>query len=154
MNSINGINTLTRSSPDQQPPLKKADRKQSFNEKALELRIQRQQLLASNIANADTPNYKAMDIDVEAVLREIKAGREPIAMTVTSENHFSGLASSVSLHPPIKYRIPLQPNLDGNTVDMQIEQAKFAENALKHQFSLDRVGGRFKEMRALLNDLK
>lgn len=153
MNSINGINTLTLSSPDQQPHLKKSDRKQSFNEKALELRIQRQQLLASNIANADTPNYKAMDIDVEAVLREIKAGREPIAMAITSVNHFSGQSSSVS-SPPIKYRIPLQPNLDGNTVDMQIEQAKFTENALKYQFSLDRVSGRFKEMRALLNDLK
>lgn len=153
VSAIDGINTLTLSSPDQIQHLKKDARKQSFNEKALELRTQRQQLLASNIANADTPNYKAMDIDVEAVLREVKAGRDPIAMAVTSEKHFSGQASSAA-SPPIKYRIPIQPSLDGNTVDMQVEQAKFSENSLKYQFSIDRVGGRFKEMRTLLNDLK
>ncbi|HEY3326679.1 MAG TPA: flagellar basal body rod protein FlgB [Novimethylophilus sp.] len=148
--SNSGHIPLTNQQPSQQP----VAGKQVFHEKALGLRAQRQQLLASNIANADTPNYKAVDIDVEAVLQEVKAGREPLAMAATSPEHLAGQTSSGQSRLPIKYRIPLQPSLDGNTVDMQVEQAKFSENALKYQFSLDRVGGRFKMMRELLNDLK
>ncbi len=128
--------------------------KTTLHEKALGLRAYRQQLLASNIANADTPNYKAVDVDVEAVLREVKAGRESLTLTATDPNHLPAHTPSEQPRSQIKYRVPSQPSLDGNTVDMQVEQAKFTENALKYQFSIDRAGGRFKQMRDLLNDLK
>lgn len=151
MSPLDRINKLTLSSPDQ-PPRKSAAEKQTFHEKVLEVLAKRQQLLASNIANADTPNYKAVDIDIDAVLREIRTGNEPLALTATLPGHLPGPASTGTM-PVIKYRIPQQPSIDGNTVDMPAEQALFTENALKYQFSLDRVGGRFKMMRELLSNL-
>lgn len=96
------------------------------------LRAYRQQLLASNMANADTPNYKAVDIDVEEALRTGKT------------------AATVEVQQPAAS----QPSIDGNTVDMDAERAKFASNTIGYQFSLDRVGGHFKDIIALLNNTR
>ena len=153
MAPVEGISKIHPSLPESLPPRKHNTGKQTFHEKVLAVLAQRQLLLASNIANADTPNYKAVDIDIDAVLNEVKAGREPLRLMATSTGHLAGKPAAGTSRSLIKYRIPLQPSLDGNTVDMQAEQAKFAENALRYQFTLDRVGGRYKMMRELLNDL-
>ncbi len=103
----------------------------SLNERALALLSKRQELIAGNIANSDTPNYKAVDIDVPEALR----------MGYTVEN------------VPIRYRIPAQSSLDGNSVEMDAERAKFAENSIRYEFALDRVAGHYKMMMELFKSL-
>ncbi len=95
--------------------------------KALELRSQRLNLLASNIANASTPGYKARDIDFEAALRDATDKGDSVAQAVDSS---------------MGYRIPLQPSLDGNTVELSTEQTLFAENAVKYRTTLSFLEGR------------
>ena len=95
--------------------------------KALALRSQRLSLLASNIANASTPGYKARDIDFEAALKE-----------ATTRATSVGKAAEDSMG----YRIPLQPSLDGNTVELSTEQTLFAENAVKYRTTLSFLEGR------------
>ncbi|AUW57951.1 flagellar basal body rod protein FlgB [Sphingobium sp. SCG-1] len=95
--------------------------------KALALRSQRLSLLASNIANASTPNYKARDIDFEAALK-----------TATE----SGADTANAAQGAMGYRVPLQPSLDGNTVELSTEQTLFAENAVKYRTTLSFLEGR------------
>lgn len=95
--------------------------------KALELRSQRLNLLASNIANASTPGYKARDIDFEAALRD-----------ATDKGKDARQAAQGSMG----YRIPLQPSLDGNTVELSTEQTLFAENAVRYSTTLSFLEGR------------
>lgn len=114
------------------------DRALDFNSKVLALRGYRQELLASNIANADTPNYKAMDIDFAQALRSASGG---LALQRTDGGHLdSGSGSAVAGVKPM-YRTAIQPSIDGNTVDTNIEQAQFSENALQYMFTLDRING-------------
>ena len=99
---------------------------------ALNARAYRQELLASNIANADTPNFKARDIDFKGTLEAALAGRSEgsLAMARTSSRHLG----SESGQPPgaaAKYRTEYQPNADGNTVNMDIERAAFADNSVQ-----------------------
>lgn len=109
----------------------------------LSLYGERSSLLAANIANADTPGFKAKDIDFRSVLA--KAGGENMVMKTTHANHLGGAsaASSASL----LYRIPTQSSVDGNTVDTQVEQAEFAENAVRYQSTLTFLNGKFKGLR-------
>lgn len=95
--------------------------------KALALRSQRLSLLASNIANASTPGYKARDIDFDAALKE-----------ATEKNNGTDQAAKDAMG----YRIPLQPSMDGNTVELSTEQSLFAENAVKYQTTLSFLEGR------------
>jgi flagellar basal-body rod protein FlgB len=110
--------------------------------RALELRSYRAQLLATNIANADTPNYKAIDVDFKTVMSQAQSAELPLA--VTGQKHIQSETDNRSKYATL-YRIPLQPSLDGNTVDTQIEQAEFTRNAIQHQASLmflnDRIKG-------------
>lgn len=102
--------------------------------RALSAQTYRQELLASNIANADTPNYKARDFDFAAAM--IAAGTSgDLVLARTSQTHLGAGASAVS-DVDLKYRIPYQPSLDGNTVEAPVEQAAFAENAVRYQASL------------------
>jgi flagellar basal-body rod protein FlgB len=94
---------------------------------ALEVRGQRMGVLASNIANASTPGFKARDIDFQQAL---SSATGPDGLTDT------GLAGAT------KYRVPLQPSLDGNTVDLSTEQTAFAENAVQYQTTLSFLNGR------------
>ena len=106
----------------------------SIHDDALLLRGQRTSILASNIAHADTPNYKARDIDFGTVLRNAsqqQVGR--VAMASTHRDHIAPQANV--MHQALMYRNPLHPSLDGNTVDSHVEQAKFSENALMCQTS-------------------
>lgn len=128
---------------------------EDIHEVALGLRAYRQQLLASNIANADTPGYKAVDMDFQAALRSARTTMqgESVKLSTTAEGHLSTPAPAQYSSIPLKYHVPQQPSIDGNTVEMDVERAKFTENALMYQFSMDRVGGHYKDMLELLKNL-
>lgn len=106
----------------------------AFQEKALSLRGYRQQLLAGNIANADTPNYKAMDIDFAKALRQAASGS--LALERTSGMHMAGGQGNTLAGIQPQYRSAVQPSIDGNTVDSNIEQGQFSENALHYMATL------------------
>lgn len=127
-----------------------------FQETVLRVRAYRQQLIASNIANADTPGYKAVDIDFAEALRVARsiANTQPFPLATTASGHIQGQAQT-SLSPyPLKYHVPTQLSADGNTVEMDGERAKFAENAVMWEFARDRVSGHFKHMMEMLQNLK
>jgi flagellar basal-body rod protein FlgB len=116
-----------------------------FNQTALNLRAARQELIASNIANADTPNFKARDIDFASALKGALAGNSPkLALTETAMSHQTGDAGKTAAGAEVKYRQVLQPSADGNTVDMDVERAQFADNALRYEASVQFVSGHIK----------
>jgi len=106
---------------------------------ALKLRANRAELLAANIANADTPNYKARDIDFKHALKQ--AGTNSSDMVTTNARHINSAGTS-KMGAEILYRAPNQPSLDGNTVDLQTERAAFMENSMMYQASLRFLNGK------------
>lgn len=124
----------------------KIDNALAFQAQALGLRAQRQQILAGNIANADTPNYKARDFDFTAALSAAVAGRSgaSLPLAVTAPGHLSAGAGSDIAR--LLYRTPGQDSVDGNTVDMDRERAEFSENALRYQAGLTFVTHQLKMM--------
>ena len=105
----------------------KLDEALHFHQTALRLRAERQQVLASNIANADTPNYKARDIDFSGALKQaMSPGTPAVATTLvkTSPSHLSGNAGVTASGVPLLYSTASQGSVDGNTVDMDAERAK------------------------------
>lgn len=120
-----------------------------FYEEALNVRSYRQQLLASNIANADTPNYKAVDVDFKAALQGALEGGQQLALTTTSPRHLEPKSAN-PLGAQVLYRVPLQPSIDGNTVDTQVEMAQFSDNAIHYQTDLTVLSGRIKSILAAL----
>lgn len=118
-----------------------------FDQAALSLRAARQELLASNIANADTPNYKARDIDFAKALQNALAGTATeLPVVKTSPQHLEGNAGSSIMGAPVMYRKPVQPSADGNTVDMDVERAQFTDNALRYEASVRFVSDQMKSM--------
>ncbi len=105
-----------------------------IHEQALLLHGQRLSVLANNLANADTPNFKARDIDFAAVLSGSTGGATLPAST-TDAAHIAFSDGGVP-DGELKYRNPYQASLDGNTVEMPVEQAAFAENNVRYQASL------------------
>ena len=98
---------------------------------ALSLRNKKNEIIASNIANAATPNYKARDLDFKSEMsRHLKTGN----LTTTNERHFS-LMRPVS-HKGVSFREPLQQSLDGNTVELAVEQMEFSENSIRYSTTL------------------
>ncbi|MDO8891453.1 MAG: flagellar basal body rod protein FlgB [Sulfurimicrobium sp.] len=120
-----------------------------FMSKALNLRAHRQQLLAGNIANADTPGYKAVDIDFLRALNSAIGSSQSVSMNMTVRGHLQPIGSN-PLGVQTLYRQPAQPSIDGNTVDMDVERTRFIDNAIHYQFALDRVAEDFKEMQLAL----
>ncbi|HEX4872942.1 MAG TPA: flagellar basal body protein [Nevskiaceae bacterium] len=114
-------------------PLSRFDQVFGVHAQALPLHRQRLELLASNLANADTPGYKARDLDFASALAAVEAGPEGSAQSAVRE------------------RVVLQPSRDGNTVDAQREQASFADAALRYQASLGFVEGRLKTLMTALS---
>lgn len=112
-----------------------------MHEQALMLRSQRTSLLANNIANANTPGFKARDMDFASVLAQTSGQQSSVRVTRTNDRHLQGLPATASAE--LMYRVPSQPSLDGNTVDEQIENAAFARNALEHQASFQFLNGKF-----------
>ena len=108
---------------------------------------QRQRVLAQNIANADTPGYKARDLDFRQAMARA-AGETPtsgVHLATTRPGHIGGNATAdATANPDLKYRTPLAPALDGNTVDAQLEQAAFAENAVRYQATLTFLNSKFR----------
>lgn len=117
---------------------------------ALGVRSYRQELLASNIANADTPHYKARDVDFKSALNAALGGRgapsvAPVTLARTQAGHFGGNGDSPH-GGSVKYRSEYQGAVDGNTVNMDVERAAFAENALQMEALLTFINHRFRSM--------
>jgi flagellar basal-body rod protein FlgB len=119
---------------------------------ALNALVQRQELLASNIANADTPHFKARDIDFKDALATSLSARRSAAvdLAVTARGHIAGGTES-PFAAATKYRTEFQPGVDGNTVNMDIERGAFAENALRLEAALTFVRGTFKDLQTALS---
>jgi len=145
-----------------------------FHGEALALRAERQQVLASNIANVDTPNYKARDFDFGQALRQAAAGRATVvAGTATAATTAAPVRAGASatvgaaatrawlpLKPSgqsaaagtqLAWRVPEQPSIDGNTVDLDRERASFADNSLRYEATLRFING---GMRNLLSAIR
>ncbi|MEC5217525.1 flagellar basal-body rod protein FlgB [Actimicrobium sp. GrIS 1.19] len=120
-----------------------------FNETSLNLRGQRQQLIASNIANADTPNYKSRDINFNSAMKTAMARSTPQAgaLTKTSDTHLSaksGTGGSGVNGVPLLYRNIQQGAIDGNTVDMDAERGQFADNAIRYEAGITMISSQIK----------
>jgi len=122
-----------------------------FHETALSVRGQRQQLLASNIANADTPNYKARDINFSTALSHAlgqNLNQAPTPMNKTAAQHIDTPGSIAGAAP--QYRPTVQGSVDGNTVDMDVERNQFTDNALRYEASLTIINMQIKNMLAAI----
>ena len=156
--------------------LDKLDAELAFGRQALDVRSYRQELLSSNIANADTPNYKARDVDFASTLAGAlrkndgtlagtgASNGSTLAMTKSADvttgmtmaadepGHMAGKASLIPTGGPsddygqLQYRIPVQPSLDGNTVDLDSERVQFADNSLHFESTMTEVSGQIKTM--------
>jgi len=127
------------------------DRQLQIHQSALNLQAQRQQLLASNIANADTPNYKARDIDFREALKGAVGGRlGALALSTTNDEHIAASGGS-ALDGLAKYRTELQSSVDGNTVNMDVERAAFAENAIHYEASITFINGLLRSMQTAIS---
>lgn len=119
--------------------------------KALDLRAHRHQVLASNIANADTPGYKARDFDFKTALANATSGRMDgtgLAMATTSARHLEG-ANGGGM-PSLQYRTETQSAVDGNTVDMDVERAQIADNSMQYEILTRLIGDRLQGMRSAI----
>ena len=122
------------------------DRQIQFHQTALNLQAHRQQLIASNIANADTPNYKAKDVDFRAALQgALQAATSTVPLATTQSGHIQG-GGAPTLEGLTGYRAELQSAVDGNTVNLDIERAAFAENALHYEASVTFINGMLRSM--------
>jgi flagellar basal-body rod protein FlgB len=111
---------------------------------ALQVRSRRTELLATNLANADTPGYQARDIDFrKALANAASTSPSPVTMQATHAGHLQA-ASASEANADLLYRTPLAPSVDGNTVDVQLEQAAFAENAVRYQATLSFLSSKFR----------
>jgi flagellar basal-body rod protein FlgB len=116
------------------------------HEQALQVKSRRLEVLAQNIANADTPNYKARDIDFKAVLGA--AQKQDTAMFATSTGHF---ATGQEISPDgMRYRTPFNTSFDGNTVEMSVEQANYGKAAADYQATLNFLENRVSSVRKAL----
>ena len=122
----------------------------NFYEQVLSLRAQRQQLLASNIANADTPNYKAVDIDFNSAMQAALQQVNPAELKLTSLSHLPNTGTIGNAD--IKERASKQNSLDGNTVDMDIERAQFTENALQYEAAITLINNHFKNIASVIQN--
>mgnify|MGYP001195875074 CR=1 FL=1 len=113
--------------------------------RTLELLARRQQVLAANIANADTPGYQARDLDFASALAQARSGASGAGTTtVTRAGHMA--SASGAADGSLKWRSPDQASLDGNTVDLDRERANFADNALRYEATLRFINGHVKTM--------
>lgn len=136
--------------------LNRLDEALSFHQNALRVRGQRQELIAANIANADTPNFKARDIDFKAAMQSAMSGinREVVKTAKTSALHLEGLPTvnnNTSTTPggPL-FRPTIQGSVDGNTVDMDVERNQFADNGIRYEASLTLINGQLKHLLAAI----
>ena len=115
-----------------------------IHERALAVRSQRMEVIARNIANANTPNYKAQDLDFKAMLQEAKTEY----LTATNEKHFAGIQDAPD--NGMRYRTPFNSSFDGNTVEMNVEQAQYGKAATDYQATLQFLQNRIGDVRKAL----
>src|SRR5690606_15560251 len=122
-------------------------------QQALHLRHERQRVLAGNIANADTPHYKARDFDfageLSSAMQSGRAAAHGLHLHTTSARHIDAGSQSAPLHE-LLYRVPAQPSLDGNTVDMDQERVAFADNAVRYQAALTLLNSRIQGLKSAM----
>lgn len=120
-------------------------------ETAMNFRVQRQQIIASNIANADTPQYKARDFDFASTLKSALAGRQTGDLTLnkTAAGHMSGNAMSNAVN--LQYRTEKQSAVDGNTVDMDVERSALAENSMHYELLTRLISDRLSGIKAAMS---
>lgn len=130
----------------------KLDEYLRFNETALSLRAQRQQVLASNMANADTPNYKARDFNFSGALQGAldRTGPPPSPLSKTNAAHYPGAEETTSGGVPLQYRGVVQGSVDGNTVDMDVERNQFTDNAIRYEAGITLINMQIKHMMAAI----
>jgi flagellar basal-body rod protein FlgB len=120
---------------------------------ALSLHATRAETLASNIANADTPHYKARDFDFPAALRAALGGGArtlpPVQLVRTSMQHL-GVMRGANLPVALQYRVPVQPSIDGNSVELDTELAQFSDNAVRMQADLTFLNARFRTLQTAI----
>lgn len=114
---------------------------------ALRLRERRTEILANNLANADTPGFKARDLDFGAVLAQ---QGEAVTLASTAPGHIRETTYSTATATELLYRTPTQSSLDGNTVDPHLEKAAFAENSIRYQATLMILGSKIKGLTAAI----
>lgn len=117
---------------------------------ALLVRADRTELLASNLANAETPNYKARDIDFREALSQAAGRGNSLPLKRTNDRHLPPDGGGLAMPPERLYRVPAQPALDGNTVDPQLEHATFAENAMQFQSSVEFLNRKVSSLKSAL----
>lgn len=121
-----------------------------IHESALRVRGQRAAVLASNLANVDTPNYKARDLDFKQMLNQQKTNETPyFGAQVTNDRHIAASAL-FGEDADVLYRTPQQPSIDGNTVEDQIEHAEYMKNALAFQASFQFLNSKFQGLRTAI----
>lgn len=134
----------------------KLDNYLRFNETALSLRSQRQELLASNIANADTPNFKARDIDfasaMQGALSRAANPGNPLAATNTRHQQPAADGKALPDGTPVLYRGVVQGAVDGNTVDMDVERNQFADNALRYEAGITMINHQIRGLLAAIQN--
>ena len=123
------------------------DKDLSVHERALAFRGQRMELLSSNLANADTPHFKARDIDFRAVMNKVRSDSEMVATRSRHYDHGEALNEQAAA---IKYRVPFNTAFDGNTVELSVEQAKFGKASADFQASLSFLESRVSSIRRSL----
>ncbi|MBU2952581.1 flagellar basal body rod protein FlgB [Marinobacter sp. F3R08] len=112
-----------------------------IHQHAVEARVKRAEVLANNLANADTPGFKARDVDFQAMMQKAQESVSGFQMTKTDDAHMD--TSSIASDSDLMYRIPDQPSVDGNTVDAQQEQTRFMRNAMDFQASFQFLNSKF-----------
>jgi flagellar basal-body rod protein FlgB len=121
----------------------------NFQAQALSLRSQRQRLLASNIANADTPGYVARDMDFASALREAAGERSAGTLAATQPGHV-GAGAGAALPTRLEYATQSQSSLDRNTVDMDRERANFVDNAVHYEATLRFINQQVKTLQSAI----
>ncbi|RTL57790.1 MAG: flagellar basal body rod protein FlgB [Rhodocyclaceae bacterium] len=126
------------------------DRELNATQTALNLRAYRQELLASNIANADTPHYKAKDVDFKSAFANALSGRnQGVTLATTAPGHLPGTGTG-RFESQAKYRTEYQGAVDGNTVNIDVERGAFTENAVQMEALLTFMRGQFKDMQTAI----
>ena len=116
---------------------------------ALELWQRRSEVLANNLANADTPGFKARDVDFRAALSAASGNAgAPVTMQATAPGH---ITTANAGDAALAWRVPTQPSMDGNTVDEQVEQAAFAANGVHYQASLSFITAQIRMLRTAIS---
>jgi flagellar basal-body rod protein FlgB len=119
-----------------------------IHEHALQARVKRAEVLANNLANADTPGYKARDIDFQTMMQKAQNSMSGFNMSTTDNGHMD--TSSPGADGELLYRIPNQPSIDGNTVEAQSEQSRFMRNAMDYQASFEFLSSKFAGLKKAL----